>query len=395
MDQKTAAELLCYCLSMETGTIRTGKLKQLSVSDWEHIIRQSIRHGVAPLLYQRLKTHSSGTSIPADITQQLREMYLRSAADSMRRYHQLSKVLTLLQNEGIPVIVLKGAHLAQVVYGNPALRPMADVDLLFRKEDLARGQQRLLKAGYLSHDRLFLDIHWNIDLSIAGLNIDMDEVWKRSQSAVIAGVNVMVLSPEDLLVHLCVHLAFHHLFQFAGLRALCDIRETIKYYFTQMEWKQICHRAREWGVCNSVYLTLLLARDIISAPVPGDVIKALKPGEDEPQVKIWAMEQIFQKTTAELPLSPYFWQLWKPGSFREKIVSFRKLLLPAPEFVSQKYPASFGSIRNYLYYLVRLKNHFIPYTRVLWRILNHDKEMTALIKRQHQNIAMREWFSSR
>ena len=36
---------------------------------------------------------------------------------------------------GVPFLVLKGAALAHLVYGDPRLRPMRDVDLLIRKAD--------------------------------------------------------------------------------------------------------------------------------------------------------------------------------------------------------------------------------------------------------------------
>jgi hypothetical protein len=66
---------------------------------------------------------------------------LYSALRNMRRCHELSKVLRILQNDGIPVIVLKGAALAEVVYGNIALRSMSDVDLLVKKGSIkSRGK---------------------------------------------------------------------------------------------------------------------------------------------------------------------------------------------------------------------------------------------------------------
>ncbi len=218
----------------------------------------------------------------------------------------------------------------------------------------------------------------------------MEKIWERAQLATIAGIKVLVLSPEDLLLHLCLHLAFHHLFQFAGLRTLCDVRETVNHYSPQLDWKQVWHRTSEWGVCNAVYLTLLLARDVIDAQIPHDVMENLKPDGFDQQLREWALEQIFQETNDTLSLSPYFWQLWGPSPLREKLASLRKLLFPPPEFVSQKYPVSFGSLRNYLYYFVRLKDQFMPYIRALWQILVRDKEMRLLVNRQNRNIVMRE-----
>ncbi len=142
-------ELLCYCLSMETETIKTDRLEQLSTSEWERLLQQADRHGVTPLLYHRLKTLGSDANIPVSILQRLRKTYLTSAARNVHLYHELSNVLAVLQKADIPVIVLKGAHLAEIVYGNIALRPMSDTDLLIKRQDLARSQQKLLETGYL------------------------------------------------------------------------------------------------------------------------------------------------------------------------------------------------------------------------------------------------------
>jgi hypothetical protein len=132
----------------------------------------------------------------------------------------------------------------------------------------------------------------------------------------------------------------------------------------------------------------------VGAKVPDYVLEDLKSHGFDPRVRTWAIKQIFDGEGDTLSLSPYFWQIWEPGSFREKITLLGKLLAPSPETVSQKYPVPFGSPRNYLYYMVRLKDHFVLYTRATRRILNRDQEMAILIKRQNRNINMREWLAS-
>jgi len=301
----------------------------------------------------------------------------------------------MLKDEGIPVIVLKGAHLTELVYKKSGIRTMQDVDLLFRKKDLSRAQKKLMDTGYHPYcSRLPLDIHWNIDLTITPIGIDIEEVWARSRPAPIAGVEVLGLSPEDLLLNVCLHLAFHHLFEFAGLRTLCDIREIIRHYHDQIEWELIVKRARQWGVGNAIYLTILLANELLNVEDPHGDMNALKPDNIDPQVKAWALENIFHSRADVFPLSPHFWQLWKPGSFREKATHLLKLIFPSPEFVSQKYPTPYGSMRNYAYYFVRLKDHFSKYGRAMWRMLIGNEEIVMSAKQMNQNIAMREWLSS-
>jgi hypothetical protein len=323
----------------------------------------------------------------------LHKLYLGSVASNLHLYHELSKRLQVLKDASIPVVVLKGAHLAEIVYGHIGLRPMSDVDLLVRKKDLSRAQKGLMDAGYSpSSNQINLDLQWNIESSADYLGIDMEKVWERTQPASIAGVEVLALSPEDLLLHLCLHLSYQHLFQPAGVRWLCDIKQTIVHCKDKIKWDQVCTLADEWGVGNSVYLTLLFVRDLLDAKIPEDVIANLTSNESYHQVKEWALGEIFQVEGGPA-ISPFFSQLWKPGSFLEKTSLLRKLLLPPPEIISQDYPAPFGSIRNYLYYAVRFAEHARRYARASWLILKKDEEMTQLVRRQNRNIAMREWLA--
>ncbi|MBW2169289.1 MAG: nucleotidyltransferase family protein [Deltaproteobacteria bacterium] len=395
MEFRREENLLLGLLGADDGSYQDEGIHGISASDWDSILQLSKRHSVAPFLYQRIKRLDPGEEIVPEVYQRLRDIYLYSAALNMRLYHKLAKVLKILKDEGIPVIVLKGAYLAGVVYNKIGMRAMQDVDLLFKIKDLSRAQKILIEKGYCQPDSsLFLDIHWNIELSYADLNVEIEKVWERAKPADIAGVEVLVLCPEDLLLHLCMHLGFHHLFEFAGLRTLCDILETIRHYNGQIDWGQVRHRAIHWRVINLVYLALLLARDLLSADVPDSVMEDFKPDEFDPRVKEWALEQIFRVKADTLSLSPYFWQLWRPGSFREKATSLLKLIFPSPEFISQKYPTPYGSSKNYLYYLVRLKDHFYRYGHAMWRILIRDKEMAILAKQHIRDLAMREWLSS-
>jgi len=378
MDLQKADKLLLSCLRAEVDPSHIHDLKQLPASDWNGIIQQSLRHNIAPLLYQRLKNLDSAGYIPNNVLQTLHEIYLQNAGRNVRLYYNLTKVLKILKDAGIPVIVLKGAHLTEVVYGKIGIRAMDDIDLLFKKKYLSRCQKKLMDTGYYPYySRLPLDIHWDFDITPTNLHINIEEVWERAQPAVIVGVEVLVLSPEDLLLHLCLHLAVKQLFQSVGLRTFCDIRETILHYHGQIQWEQVSSRAIQWGASKCVYLTLLFARDLF-----------------DPQVKAWALEQIFHDTDDLIPLSPYFWQLWEPGSLREKASHFLNLIFPPPEFISQEYPAPYGSSRNYLYYLIRLKDHLPRYGRAIWRMLVRDEKMATLAKRQNRNSAMREYLSS-
>ncbi len=411
MDQQAEAEVLLCCLAAGADDTRTARLARLSTADWDRLIEQSARHRLAPLLYQRLKRLGPGTGIPAGILQALREAYLGSAARSMRLGHELEQVVTALQADDIPVIALKGAHLAEVVYGNAALRPMSDIDLLVRRMDLSRAADRMLEIGYSSWQSVgakqahlppfvkpgatCIEIHWSIARPTSPFRIDVDGLWSRARPTVIAGVKPLVLSPEDLLLHVSLHASFQHRFAL-GLVPFCDISATLQYYQAEMDWEEVGLRARHWGAGKCAYLTLHLARQLLAAPVPDDVLKALEPTDLDPRFAAWAKERIFSRPGETVSVHHEVARLWGAGG--PKLATLLKTVFPPREDLAKLYPVSSVSKRIYLYYPLRLKYLLLRYGRAAWqagwRLLRRDKEMIAAAERENRANALVDWLAS-
>jgi hypothetical protein len=414
MDQTQIDELLLYCLRAVPDEAGDGRLEMLSSSDWNVLITESDRYQVAPLLYHRLRTFHSEIPIPANVMARLRHIYLQSVADAMHRYRKLGKVLGLLRHANIPVIVLKGAHLAELVYGNIALRPMSDVDVLVHKDDLMRVEAALLGMGYapaecrrqiakdichfvygLPNGELFVEVHWNFLPSMYRFKIDIDGQWERSRQAIIAGVEVSVLCPEDLLLYLCLH-ASKHLFEM-GLKPLYDIFETIRYYGKEIDWKQVQLRGEQSGEAKCVYLTFRLAGELLGASVPDDLMKAIKPRDFDERFMVLAKEGIFAcgyRNSDGLSLSPYIAQLWGSKRLLSKGTLFLRRAFPSPEEVARRYPAPSDSVRIYFYYAVRIKDLLLRQGRQIWRLLRRDEGMRGLAKQENDMTPLKDWLMS-
>jgi Uncharacterised nucleotidyltransferase len=63
-------------------------------------------------------------------------------------FNELCKVLHLFLSQNIPIIVLKGAALANSVYDSIGKQPMSDIDRLVHPEDREIILAVLEKAGY-------------------------------------------------------------------------------------------------------------------------------------------------------------------------------------------------------------------------------------------------------
>jgi hypothetical protein len=199
---------------------------------------------------------------------------------------------------------------------------MSDIDILAKKEDLPKAVELLFQMGYglcnnqeaqnqniniqeliksysrhvpaLSHPQGIqkLDIHWTIPDS----PFDIAGLWERAKTIKMDKTDVLVLSLEDLLLHLSLHTSVHHKFNYHGLKQLYDIAITINRYFNEIDWDQLRLRAYEWRTEKYLYLTLRLSQEILGAKVPERILSALKPEAFSEKILLEAQRRIlFQK----------------------------------------------------------------------------------------------------
>ena len=144
------SELLLDFLGRKKTDDLIDRLCQLTHDEWEELVKQSNLHRVAPLLYLFLKSNIPDKIIPPEIIQRLHKNYLTSAAANTIIFNEIPIIVDALRKIGVPFVFLKGAHLAEVIYGDIALRPMADVDILVRKEDIKRSEDALNSIGFFA-----------------------------------------------------------------------------------------------------------------------------------------------------------------------------------------------------------------------------------------------------
>ena len=340
------------------------------------VVYEAVSHGLAPLLYRRLKESDARADVPPDAWERLRSQYFERACWNVRLYRELRTLLRRLRSDGIPVIVLKGAYLAEAVYGDIALRPILDADLLVPRAELPRALAVLLDMGGVHQQSediescckrgphlprvvmryLMIEIHWTIASPTGPVRVDAAGLWDRVHPASVAGVEVLALSPEDLLLHLCLHICYQHRLR-VGLKSICDIAQTIHRFRDEMDWTEVADRAREWGAARYVGLTLHLARSMLGSGVPDDVLERLVPG---------GLDQVMIETARESVLTQSGYGRWMPffdqmdaksiGDKARLFQLFRKRVFLSRGEMAAKYPASRNSRRLYFYHALRLRD---------------------------------------
>ncbi|MBM3313588.1 nucleotidyltransferase family protein [candidate division WOR-3 bacterium] len=325
----------------------------------------------------RLTQSGGSTDVPADVLERMRRTYVASAVRNMELHGHLRKVLRRLRDSGVNVIVLKGAYLGEAVYGDYALRPMADVDLMVPRAELSRASVLLLDKGSVHGGPAYselpargkrpgpfagsgIDIHWTLDIPGGRSRLDVGGLWSRAVPVSIAGVEVLTLCPEDLLLHLCLHAAFRHGLG-DGLRPICDVAETAQRFHRGLKWSQLVGRAHEWGASRYVGLMLCLARNLLHANVPDEVIEQLVPEGIEQRLFAAARESVLAQT-GYLERMPFFRRLGARSLGEKARLASERLFLSRGEMAA-RYPAARDSRHLYIYYLLRLKDLVRTYLR--------------------------------
>lgn len=130
------------------------------IDDWEDLVARAEAQGIGPLVY--VHTQTAGIDVPPAARLSLQGLYLRHRHADGVRTQALGEILRTCRAQNIPVLTLKGAALAHLVYPQPGLRPMRDLDLLVRPSDLARAHCVLEQLGFAEPPYRLPDDHHHL-----------------------------------------------------------------------------------------------------------------------------------------------------------------------------------------------------------------------------------------
>jgi hypothetical protein len=378
---------------------------------WQRVAELARQQRVAELLFWRLKKPGLCEQVPAEVLEELHGAALLAASQNARSYHNLRAVFERFQEQGIPAILLKGAYLAEHIYGNIGARPMGDVDLLVKQADLKRAGALLLGLGFVRPPQpdepikaqhhfvyehagkgLYLELHWDLIDRVYPIHVDMPGLWERSQATRVAGLAVREMTPEDQVLHLCIH-ASKHVFEF-GLRGMCDLAETLRKTQAGLDWEKLGRRADAWNARRCVYVNLRLAKDLLEAPLPEQWLRGLAPADLEGRYMQIARENLLaggEGLEADEPSWPRVVELWAARSWRRKALLFWKRLSLPRALLAVKYGVRADSLRVWLYYPVRLKDLLLRDSATGWRLVRGDAALRNKAAKQEQANLLKRW----
>ncbi len=365
-------KVLLYCSQTTIPEDRAAHLNDLLSRplNWEFIADAAFSQNIAQLLYKNVKGLPDSHLIPSRVMEKLKKGYHRNTARNMYLYGELRNIADAFRNAGLEVVALKGVALAGMVYRDVGLRPMMDIDLLVRKDDIELAQRIMADLHYTmavkykseqwfreKHFHLppyrhrekpvVVEIHWHVTENVS--DVDMQKWWERAENKNLMGCRIKVLSPEDMLVHLCIHLYDHGYANAFVLRGLCDIYETLRHFEAEIDWELLRSQTKKQGIEKKVHSMLYLVQSFYdqSGRSPG-MIKL--QGVDHHLLGM-LVKSLFAED-AKGRMNSYLLKSMFYDGFLKKARYLLPKIFPSRKEMSMRYPISHLSRMMLFYYLL-------------------------------------------
>ncbi len=226
---------------------------------------------------------------PAGIRHPLEAARRQQAFDALRLAQALGDVQAACDAEGLRLLVLKGLALATVLHGDIAARQSGDIDVLVSPDDFGRLVALLEGLGYVieatwrglspaglrhaartQHEFVFhradgvtVEAHTRLTTAFIPYVPSFEALWRDRQLVRLQGRDIATTGWSDTIVHLSTH-GYRH--AWARLGWLCDIAHVMAR--ADVAWDEVERRARRQREWVAVTGALLLAHEVLGAPMP-------------------------------------------------------------------------------------------------------------------------------
>lgn len=316
---------------------------------WETILAEAEEQGLLFLLSDWARASDGGGRLPADAAKRMKARLVGMTARNAVLVRELATILDVLASKRVPCAPIRGAALAELLYGDPTRRPMGDIDLLMRKEDLPAAGDIMKSLGFQEMDRrpgfartysytlkfikdrhgwVIVEPHWTLAYPPFTDRIDMDAVWERCVRGRVLGMETWLLSREDLVLHLCLHLI--HRGESAPLLWLYELDRLIRQADRALDWSLIVHTAKEAGQALFLSEVLCGVRSLLETPIPEKGFSQVGGLADDRVVRLLAGDS---QTDGRESLALFF----AIKGLRAKLRYAWALLFPSREFMRLHY----------------------------------------------------------
>jgi hypothetical protein len=382
---------ICRILACKDKAGLASLLGMITPEYWDYVYDFLFSYNLCPLFYSIVKQND--LNVPSEIVNKLQQKYIASSSQYIKRPHELKHILSEFNKEDIDVIPLKGAYLSEKYYKNPVSRPMCDIDLLVKRDDVRKTLYTLDQFGFksstkynydfyinnrrhippfFSKNNTSLEVHYTIFMddgyNLKNVKIDLDNIWSTCAETTLYGQKSFAMSIENLILHLCIHIAGDKFQQ--KILHLFDIFQIIQT--ESINWQLLISKSKEWKVGKILYCILLSLNKLFNLKINSVVQKHLMPKEIMPEIEDWLEKRLLCDLSSQVYVKM---NNFKVSSFKDKL-KYLKYTIFSDYVICSIYGVSNKSFRKHLYYFPRL--YFL-----LKRYLNIFMKIYVLKKRKN------------
>ena len=204
--------------------------------------------------------------------------------ENMLMTAELIKVMQLLERNGIKTIAFKGPTLAQLAYGDIALRQYSDLDILIEYSELQNAidilqennyildkdeKFKITKQNSIYHDvtlyspsQISIELHWQLFSNEFKTDFSVLDIDKNIQNIDISNHSLVSFRPEYLIIYLCIHGAKHN---WERMEWLVDIDKLIQTQI--LDWQYVLHLVETSNTQRIFFSTLHLVHTFFGTPL--------------------------------------------------------------------------------------------------------------------------------
>lgn len=385
----------------------------MTSADWSSIYVIARYNNLLALLYYKLKSHK--ISLPAEWEEKLRDSYLACSRKDIQRHKQLCELIKTFNDNGIEHIILKGSHLAEKVYIHSLLRPMCDIDILVKDEDIEKaftiliskgyyndsqhGNSNIVRDVYVHHYPLLekngsfpVELHRYLFESNKLKNLDL--VWLRVHEVSIGGKISKVMTNEDLLIYVALHGLKEHT-QKLGINFVYDLHTIISA--GNINWTAVAELIKDgdWGNSKTLYSSLIIAKHFFHTDIPSDFLTNIRPVDFNQNIQTTIEELILNRQTHSqteaYTFSYYLFHALKNMSFK----NIARQSFFSPEQISSEARSRYKGWRIIVLYLRSVSSIFATFIKIIYRyIFTGSDELKISVRAGRKAVLLTHWLES-
>lgn len=331
--------------------------------DWSQLLWKSEIFRTTPLINYHINRLELQRFIPEEIMMYLQNWHEISSLRSRLLFRELNIICQAFDNAGIEYFLFKGIVMSSLLYPDPFIRPMLDLDLMVKPQSISTARQIMAELGYChalwnpdnnslnvisfeqsggndeesyelpafmklisvespvssevvprtwrrKHLKCFVDHNGNISFPLfvdihfnLSLGFDLQDVWRGAGRDTIFERSVPISSMTTMLWFIASRL-YHEAFQFNTYKLIMfgDLNVILRQRYDAIDWEELIMVVRKYGMQPSVFYVLAQLKRIMGANIPDDILSQLLPNQGGiPQMHDWGdvMPKLFSHVVVQ------------------------------------------------------------------------------------------------